>query len=96
MGLSMMCSGETCSLASHCVMSPKSGTKPSDNQGWFIDEPYWRDGTASPTLCDWYWPKKETGNTSLPDTDVDRGVAVDPLYERATVQEGSKEDWAEG
>lgn len=96
MALSMMCSGETCSLASQCLLSPKSGTIPSENQEWFVDEPYWRDGTTNPTLCDWYWPKKETAHATLSDSDVDRGVAVDPLHERATVQEGSKEDWAEG
>lgn len=50
-----MCNGETCALSETCYRSPQSGTKPDAlKQSWFIEEPYWRDGT-SPTVCDYYW-----------------------------------------
>jgi len=40
--------------------------------------------------------QKEKADSSLSHQNMDRGITTDSLYERATVQEGFKEDWAEG
>jgi len=51
-----MCKGDTCALADTCYRCPASGTEPNPtNQSWFIEEPYWRDGTKRLTVCDHYW-----------------------------------------
>ena len=51
-----MCRGDTCALSDTCYRCPTSGTEPDPvNQSWFIEEPYYRDGTKRPIICDYYW-----------------------------------------